>query len=128
MSRLISIQGAGLCMPAGTRCDAVSSTVVSLCPHPDSCNMFLFWSCKCPIRRRHETHSIGVKLIHIQEDCLTNALATLIDQVGNILRVIELFTNRIGQNDTCVAPLTNRTTKHYVLPLTKVLIVLAYPP
>ena len=86
---------------------AVSSTVVSICPHPDSCNLFLFWSCNlCPIRRKHQTYSTGVMLMHIQEDYLTNALAPLIGHVGNV----ELFTNGLGQNDTCVDPLTNRGT------------------
>ena len=52
---------------------------------PDSCNLFLFWSCKCPIRRKDQTHSIGVKLIHFREDYVTNALASLTGQVGGHL-------------------------------------------
>ena len=84
---------------------ALPPTVISPCPHPDSCHLFLFSSCKCP-RKRHQTHSTGVKLMHIQEEYLTNALAHLIDQVGNIWRVIEVFT----QGYTC-ATLTKGLNK-----------------
>ena len=101
----------------------VSSTVNSRSPHPDSCNLFLFWSCKCPIRRRQKTHSIGVKLIHIQEDYLINALAPLIGEVGNISRVIVLFNKGLRQKDTLCPSTYQPWEDTCVLPLTKGLMV-----
>ena len=93
-------------------------TVISACTHPDSCHLVLFWSCKCPIGKTHTIDSTGGKLIDSQEDYLTDALVPLTGQVGNIWRVIELCIQRLVQNDTYVAPLTNQGTIH-LFPLIK---------